>query len=316
MLPPTAPSLTFTPRGSTFYIMQIVPHRFLSPRALAEAIGVSESSLKRWADEGRLAVERTAGGHRRIPLSSAVEFLRRSGLSPVRPELLGLPAAGPVTMRDARDRTRAADRLVDALLEDRSSEARSLIVSSYVDGAGLAWLCDVVIREALARIGELWEHGPEGIFLEHRATDTCLRALAELRPLLPPAPPLAPVAVGGGFDGDGYQVPSAMAALVLAEVGYRDRNLGALTPVDATLAAVARYRPRLVWQSFSVAPERPREAARSLDRLARAVAPGALVVGGRAVAEVALPELENVHRLESMAELSAFARGAAVSGDG
>jgi MerR family transcriptional regulator, light-induced transcriptional regulator len=289
---------------------------YLSPKALAEAIGVSESSLKRWADEGRLTVERTAGGHRRIPLTEAVAFIRRAGLSPVRPELLGLPESGAVTMRAARDRNRAAAHLYYALVEDRPSAARSLIVSSYGEGAGLTWLFDDVIRPALARVGELWEHGPEGIFLEHRAMDTCVRALAEIARLLPPADEEAPVALGGGAEGERYQLPSAMAALVLAEAGYRVRDLGAGTPVDATLAAVARYEPQLVWQSISVEPGRPAETSRGLARLARAVAPGALVVGGRAAEAVPLPAVDNVHRLGSMAELSAFARGAGVAGPG
>ena len=48
----------------------------LSPKELAQAIGVSESSLKRWADEGLLRATRTAGGHRRIPLAEAIRFLR------------------------------------------------------------------------------------------------------------------------------------------------------------------------------------------------------------------------------------------------
>jgi MerR family transcriptional regulator, light-induced transcriptional regulator len=283
----------------------------LSPRALAEAIGVSESSLKRWADEGQLTVERTAGGHRRIPLPEALRFIRRSGLTPVRPELLGLAVGEAGTMRAARDRSRAGERLSQALVEDHPGPARSLIVSLYVEGASLAWICDEVIRGALARVGELWEHDAAGIFLEHRATETCLRSLAELRLLIPPAAPDAPTAVGGGYDGDDYQVPSAMAALVLADAGYRVRDLGARTPVAAMLAAVAHYRPRLVWQSLSVEPEDPAEASRGLARIAAAVAPGTLVVGGRASEAVDFPGAPNVHRLGSMAELAAFARGAA-----
>jgi MerR family transcriptional regulator, light-induced transcriptional regulator len=290
--------------------------KYLSPRALAEAIGVSESSLKRWADEGRLAVERTAGGHRRIPLPEAVSFIRRAGLTPARPELLGLPDAGALTMRDARDRSRAADRLHDALVEDRAAEAGSLIVSLYGEGAGLAWLCDEVIRPALARVGELWAHGPEGIFLEHRALDTSLQALAEIGRLLPEPPEDAPVAVGGGAPGERYQLPTAMSALVLKEAGYRARDLGANSPVDAFLAALARYRPRLVWHSVSVRPDRPAELSRGLAQLAEAVAPGVLVVGGRAADALSLPARENVHRLGSMAELAAFAHGASVANPG
>jgi MerR family transcriptional regulator, light-induced transcriptional regulator len=274
---------------------------------------VSESSLKRWADEGRLGVERTAGGHRRIPLPEAVSFIRRSGLTPVRPELLGLPDGGSMTMRRARDRGRAVGDLYDALVEDRAAAAASLIVSLYAEGAGLAWLCDEVIRPALSRVGELWEHGPEGIYLEHRATDTCLRALAELGRLIPAAASDGPVAVGGGAAGERYQMPSAMAALVLTESGYRARDLGANAPVEAVLVAVERHRPHLVWQSISVRPERPAELSRGLTRLAEAVEPGVLVVGGQAAAAVSLPGAGNVHRLGSMAELAAFARGATVA---
>jgi MerR family transcriptional regulator, light-induced transcriptional regulator len=279
----------------------------LSPRVLAEAIGVSESSLKRWADEGRLAAERTAGGHRRIPVSEALRFIRHSGLTLVRPDLLGLPGE-PVAM--GRSREAAAERLEGLLMEDRADAARSLLVSLYVDGASLSWICDEVIRVVLARLGELWEHGPSGIFLEHRATETCLRSLAQLRLLLPPVPSDAPAAVGGAFEGDDYQIPSAMAALILAEAGYRARDLGPRTPVAATLEAVARYGPGLIWQSISVEPADPVRAIRDLARLAKVVSPGALVVGGRAGETVAVHG-PNVHRLGSMAELAAFGRGAA-----
>jgi MerR family transcriptional regulator, light-induced transcriptional regulator len=250
---------------------------------------VSESSLKRWADEGRLAVERTAGGHRRIALEEVIRFIRRSGMTPVRPELLGLKGA---------------------LLGDRAAEARSLIVALYIDGESLAWICDEVIRSALSGVGELWKHDPGGIFLEHRAIETCSRALSQLRSLLPQAGEEAPVAVGGAFDGDVYQVPSAMAALVLAEAGYRERNLGAVSPVAATLAAIRHHQPRIVWQSFSVAPHSIREAKKGLASIADAMGDAALVIGGRASQSVPLPDRSNVHRLGSMAELAAFARGA------
>ena len=45
---------------------------FLSPRNLAAAVGVSESSVKRWADEGRIRTALTPGGSRRIQLREAV----------------------------------------------------------------------------------------------------------------------------------------------------------------------------------------------------------------------------------------------------
>ncbi|OYW17913.1 MAG: hypothetical protein B7Z55_11620, partial [Planctomycetales bacterium 12-60-4] len=63
----------------------------LTPKQVAVAIGVSESSLKRWCDRGILPTVRTAGGHRRIPTSGVLKFLQQSGHPLVQPEVLGLP---------------------------------------------------------------------------------------------------------------------------------------------------------------------------------------------------------------------------------
>jgi MerR family transcriptional regulator, light-induced transcriptional regulator len=293
----------------------------LSPRELAAALGVSESSLKRWADDGRLVADRTAGGHRRIAVAEAVRFVREAGL-PVRwPELLG--HASSQAEPDVASKTGVAseahvaskpdvvtERLHAALAADRGEEARGIIVSAYVGGRGLGSLFDGPVRDALARIGDVWEHDEAGIFLEHRATETCLAALAELRLLLPPVPADAPVALGGGGAGDPYQVPSAMAAVILAEAGYAVRNLGADTPPEALLAAVRHYRPRLVWQSFSAVPRNSREAAASVLRLADAVGEGRVVIGGRGSRGLPLASHPGIDRIDSMTELAAFARGA------
>ena len=56
-------------------------------------MGVSASTLRRWADSGRIAAQRTAGGHRRF----AVADLKRLGRASSRPRLdLGSAAATPI----------------------------------------------------------------------------------------------------------------------------------------------------------------------------------------------------------------------------
>ena len=62
----------------------------LTPKDLADAIGASERSVRRWLDAGTVKVTRTAGGHRRIALEEAVRFIRASGQQVVRPEILGV----------------------------------------------------------------------------------------------------------------------------------------------------------------------------------------------------------------------------------
>jgi len=284
--------------------------RDLSPRDLARSLGVSESSVKRWVDDGALAAMRTAGGHRRIALAEAVRFARQSGSPVVRPDLLvGAGAPAPVARFDAATQEEMGERLYGLLERDDAAAARALLLALYVSGWPVAGICDGPMRGALARIGALWLHGPVGIVIEHLATGTCVRALAEMRTLFPPPAEGAPVALGAAPSGDPYLLPSMMAAAVLAELGYRDHNLGPEVPMAALEQAAERYRPQIVWLAMSVARDEARLAADVADLAGRLALRGAsLVVGGRGAP--ALAPSPGLVRIDSMAELSAFARGA------
>jgi excisionase family DNA binding protein len=274
--------------------------RALSPKDLADAIGVSESSLKRWADAGRLAVARTEGGHRRIPIAEAVRFIRATGAEVVRPEVLGLTEVASVANDDA------GDTLYTHLASGNNRDARGVLLGMYLRGESIAALADGPIRSAMTRLGELWRHHEDGVFVEHRATDTCLQALAQLRALCEP-PDDGPVAVGGAPAGDPYLVPSLLASIVLASEGIRAVNLGADTPVASLVHAVRHHGPGLVWLSITSAP--PPTLATELAGLVRELTDrgATLAIGGRHRHDVgALP---GAFFVSSMTELSAFARG-------
>jgi excisionase family DNA binding protein len=275
----------------------------LSPKDFAAAIGVSESSVKRWADDGSIRVSRTAGGHRRISFSEAFRFIRRSGAGIVRPELLGLPAAGAA----AGAGPTGDDFIVQALRGGDLAMARSALAGRYLAGASIGALLDGPMTATLHEVGEAWKQGPKGIHLEHRVTDACLHSLNFLRSVLPAPAADAPVALGCAPAGDPYQVPTLMAAVVLAAEGWREINLGPNLPADALRSAVAEHEPRLVWISFT-APEAAKHAVRQLERVETAVrAAGAeLAIGGRSASLAAGP---GSAVLESMQALAAFARG-------
>jgi MerR family transcriptional regulator, light-induced transcriptional regulator len=279
----------------------------LSTRELADALGVSESSIKRWADDGVLQASRTAGGHRRIRRADAIRFVRETRGTVVRPALLGLPEAEAAAADEAAGSD--ADRLGSYLERGAGSLARGLLVQRYLEGQSLASLVDGPIRIALEQIGTLWQHGPDGIFREHRATDDCLLALQQLR-LLVPVPANAPIAVGGACAGDPYFVPTLAVATVLAGEGFDAVNLGADTPIEAIDRAVDRLGPRLVWISASAA-QQPERLARDIGGLARRLTSQGvpLAVGGRAVAGLRLPAQPGLQEVGSMSELAAFARG-------
>jgi len=282
--------------------------KYLSPKQLGQAIGVSESSLKRWIDDGLIAVTRTTGGHRRIELAEAVRFVRQRGYTIADMGALGLTAADDETGR--ADAAQRAERFHELLINGQDKEFTASLTRLYLDGHTLAELIDGPIREAMKRIGELWHNDPDGIGIEHRATDICIRALSYLHTLLKTPPADAPLAIGGAPPADMHLISSLCISLVLAEQGWREANLGANTPWEQLERAAKREKASLVWVTMTNEPGTDYES--HLRSLAQSLAevPCQLVVGGRQLSEpIQRIYLENFHAARSMAELVSFSRG-------
>lgn len=285
----------------------------LTTKELARAIGVSESSIKRWADDGVVLASRTAGGHRRIALPEAVRFIREARLPLSRPEVLGLPDLAALTRRPPGGDEAA--QFFETLREGRGAEARGLLQAVYLRGTGIAAIVDLVVAPAMERIGALWRDAPDGIWLEHRATDLCAQALGLLRGLLPP--PFGTRVVGGGAPGDPYLLAPLSATLALAAEGFDATNLGPDLPWVSLERAIRGMRPALAFVS-ATAPRDVAAFGEEVAGLARAVAPlgTAVVVGGRALESAALPPEPNLHAGRTIGELVAFARGRRVAEGG
>ncbi len=292
----------------------------ISPKDFAEAIGVSESSVKRWVDQGLLTASRTAGGHRRIARDEALRWLRDHPTPIVRPDRLGLPEStglvAPTTPVDEVARDFRAD-----LLEGREVEARGRIVGAWLAGHSVALVADEVIRPALAHIGTLWEHNDAGIYVEHRATQICLGALQALHGLVlgdpavqtaPDAcPSLKPVAVGGAPSGDPYLIAPLLAATVLGEAGFHAINLGPETPLPVLGLAAEQLGASLVFVSVGSLPlERTlRDLQQLSDRLVEKRIQ--LAIGGRFVDASLSQRVPSAFIGRSLGELAAYARGLA-----
>ena len=276
--------------------------RFLSPRDFGAAIGVSESSVKRWADDGQLRIVKTRGGHRRIRVAEAVRWIQSHGHALVRPELLGLPdRMRLLERRPAADHARSLERF---LAEGRLDEARALLLHAFVGGLPLVALGSEVLQPALEAVRELWHHGPDGIAVEHAATEACAQALHEIQRMLPEA--RGPTALGGAPEGDPYQLPSLLAAMTLQGAGWRATNLGADLPLAALLASCERLQPRLVWLSLSATRD-PGSARAYVAAAATALAARGplLVVGGRASDALDLPLVRVERSLARLVEIAA-----------
>jgi excisionase family DNA binding protein len=271
--------------------------RMLTTRELSDALGISESSLKRWVDAGKIVASRTEGGHRRIRMADAMRFIRDSRTPLVRPDLLDLPEIDVARVRGER---------FSVLLQDGDAVgARGWLTARYLEGATIADLADGPIREAMHAIGTLWKHDDGGVFVEHRATDICLHAVAQLRSMVPAVAANAPVALGAAPAGDPYLLPTLLVSMVAAEAGFRSINLGPETPVEALAHAIAQHHPKLVWLSISSAlePARARAIARWIGTLRTSIT---VAVGGQQAETLANLPSQTV-RASSMHDIAEIA---------
>lgn len=273
----------------------------LTSREVAEALDVSESSVKRWCDSGRLRMVRTPGGHRRIPVEAVLELSRSGGPTVQHPALLaGSEAASPMSRATARR------ELARALLADDKAAARQVLDAQRRATSGFDVVADEVVAPALALIGERWAKGTVEIYEERRACGLLHGYLHALGDELPPPEPHAPEAIGGTLEGDPFSLPTALAEIVLRERGFAARSLGCWLPADTIARAIEDRRPRLVWLAVGHVGARFATDYAKVQRAARA-AGAALVVGGRALGPDERRHLRYSAFCDGMLQLASFA---------
>ncbi len=276
--------------------------RFVTPRELARAAGVSESSVKRWCDRGLIPTIKTAGGHRRLSLDAAIEFLRQSHPN-ARVELLGLPGrpraaqpAGPA----------ADDDFYRAVISGDEEVCRQIVLDLHLSGEKASLIFDSVIAPAFHCVGQGWECDEVQVYQERRGCGICIRVLEELKSLIPEPKSTAPRAVGATPDCDPYMLPTAMVEIVLRQAGWRSQSLGSRLPFSTLLAAIADLRPQLLWLSVSHLDDDRRFLTGYRDFYAQAHGATAIVVGGRALSEPLRRSMEYTAYCDNLQHLEAL----------
>lgn len=231
----------------------------------AQLLGVGDTTLKRWTEEGRIACERTAGGHRRFRRDVVAAFkARMSGERPA-----PTPAATPPGV----DSRAWLDEPGDPA--DPTSMAARLL-GLRASSADWAEASDRLCAGLLTEIGERWAHGRLTCAEEHALSRSVESALIRVAHAMP-VPPDAPVMVLACVAGERHTLGLSLVETAVRERGMAVRFLGADVPTGDIVKVVKTVRPAAVGLSASRHPRPPSE----LLEPARVVGAACAEVGAR-----------------------------------
>ena len=257
----------------------------LSTADVARLFDVTETTVKRWADEGTLKCQRTPGGHRKFAIRYVIEFAERNHFDPVgaidlmRETRFSPPLQAAVLSRDfpalAREYTSRAMA---------ADEESLLAFFSYLYEHKVAlWeIHDLVLRGGMQEIGERWMRGELGVEEEHRASARTVDALARLQTQVFVKPSRGKSSLLACLGEDLHEIGLRCVSCIFEAEGWGVHYLGARTPRNAIIAAARKVAPDVLAVSVSMGdrPESVRSDIGEISAAAREVG-AQLVVGGR-----------------------------------
>ena len=231
--------------------------RWLTSKQTAQLLGVSEASIKRWADSELLQSQKTVGGHRRFRPEDVALFQREGGLgvgrrTPRAVSVVEIQKKRHATSPSKAKSSASPQTLFEALIAGRGEEVSALLVNAYLHGHSLAALFDGALSKAMRRIGELWYEGELTVAQEHIATRTALDVLQTLRRVVEVPEENGLLAICCSVEADFHELPVQCTHVLLESAGWRVLNLGPNTPFSALAEVTSQHLPQLICVSSTI----------------------------------------------------------------
>jgi MerR family transcriptional regulator, light-induced transcriptional regulator len=213
---------------------------------LAQRVGISADVLRAW--ERRYALltpHRTEAGYRLyspddVRLVQRVVALRDQGLGTGQAVVAARATRASDPDPTAPDRVQALARAVRVFDEEGLESA----VEAAFASLGIAGTLRDVVLPYLAQLGDQWAAGDVSVAHEHFASQ-CIRRLVAQRESAPP-PSGRPVALLATPPGERHDLGLLCFALLLGQVGWATRFIGADTPMASLQLSCQAVRPDAV----------------------------------------------------------------------
>lgn len=284
----------------------------VSTKEVAAMLHVTETTIKRWADEAVLSCIKTAGGHRKFLLKDIMSFAESNGYTisgshppPMSQRQMEQLQTGVYTQNYAK----VAHVLKEEVLQADREGLATLLLYLYKQHIPLPVVLDEVIRPSFDEIGREWENGSLGVDKEHEASHAIAEALLRTAPELHRKEPNRKSAVCACPEGELHELGLRGLAYSLECEGWKVHYLGGNTPLDTLNSFVSATEPNLVCLSLTSVRLRG-NILEKFKKLASTVHSykGRLVVGGYYARNLRRDDLRCDHVAVSIQDAIAYTR--------
>lgn len=226
----------------------------LSTADVARLFNVTETTVKRWADDGSLKCQKTPGGHRKFVIKYVIDFADKNNMEPL--GVLEIPESGDRSSRLQmavleRDMNALKDQFVERALLPAGSHLNHFFSYLYEHKIPLVQIYDEVLQNGMRIIGERWERGELSIHLEHRASYETMDALTQLQSEIHTKNPNGRFALLACVGEELHEMGLRCASNIFKAEGWETEYLGARTPSEAVLDSIRESKHDVVCVSVT-----------------------------------------------------------------
>jgi excisionase family DNA binding protein len=233
---------------------------------------LNESTIKRWADSGKLRCYKTPGGHRKFTAEQVQEFVANFRFNPANSHLDVFPH---LTKRDITALLQTHLQDFSSLFIERAFQADTESLVRILHNRSSANISteniyDTIIAKA---VGEIFSQRAANKISEaekHVASTTIFESLLQFRMIVSKKPVNGRVALCGSVTNGLREVILFGLSHLLEIEGWKVYNLGANTPHDVLLNGIETYKPSLICTSWEYLSEDIlQEAGMTFERFAQ-----------------------------------------------
>ena len=227
----------------------------LSTVEVAALLNVTETTIKRWTDQGTIACIKTVGGHRKFLLKEVIRFSEENGYPVTGTFAPAISKKQFETLEfcvQTANYGKISEIFLEELLHGDKRGMHEILVYLAKHHISFSVIGDEVIRPAMVRIGERWAEGKLEVNQEHLASQSVIEALIQLSPELHRKPSNGLTSVCACVEGDVHEIGLRILAYALESEGWAVHYVGPNTPFDTLHSFMKAVHPDLLCLSYTI----------------------------------------------------------------